>query len=710
MTNKIVPELSKDLIRDLMPSDDWRCLILLYPGEQVGLLGRFGSDVAYGWRGKIWIAVLEEGEGQSEAAKQTLRDAEAEFESIDEPVEKLIHINYKKGEGRNALGSLVNAAKIDLVLIRIVSQATELVTQLDCDVGVFRGSAENLDGSMKDLEINRMLLPSAGGPNTMSALQLLRPIARQCEISVLYIVGEVLGENGVARGRQALADILNLADVEDLVQPIVNRSASPITGITKQAKENYDLVLIGASEDALSRVVYGDVAESVVRDCQKPIVVMKRAKKRSLSTIEQINWQIRRIMPNINRQSRSDTYKRIKQNSQPDVSFYVLITLSAAIAGAGLLLNSPAVVIGAMLVAPLMSPIVGVGMSMVLGETTFLRDATSAVIRGAVLAIGVGMLIGLARVGADQLPAEVLARTAPSMLDLVVALFSGFAGAYALCYSQAAGALPGVSIAAALVPPLAVVGICLTTQNFLLAGGALLLFGTNLVTIASASGLVFFLLGFRPMTGVKANQEFRGRAARIAGLLLLINVMLLGAVTYFLTSQSAQDAAVANAVEFSITTVTEGRAELDEIRELTEAPANEGGGLKIAAVVNAFADVTHDEVEAIRTSVQNILDQQGYEFSDIALRLQIVDFEVIDPAVPPVPASQPVFQLATVSADDAQLMEEPGTRSKSITNLPQNSPVMMLDGLTEVEGVWWQKVTSGQDAGWVPLHYLSLSE
>ena len=130
MTNKIVPELSKDLIRDLMPSDDWRCLILLYPGEQVGLLGRFGSDVAYGWRGKIWIGVLEEGEGQSEAAKQTLRDAEAEFESIDEPVEKLIHINYKKGEGRNVLGSLVNAAKIDLVLIRIVSQATELVTQL----------------------------------------------------------------------------------------------------------------------------------------------------------------------------------------------------------------------------------------------------------------------------------------------------------------------------------------------------------------------------------------------------------------------------------------------------------------------------------------------------------------------------------------------------------------------------------------------------
>jgi uncharacterized hydrophobic protein (TIGR00271 family) len=182
---------------------------------------------------------------------------------------------------------------------------------------------------------------------------------------------------------------------------------------------------------------------------------------------------------------RAEAYTRIRRSARPDIDFYMLITLAAAIAALGLATNSTAVVIGAMLVAPLMSPMVGMGMAVVLGDARFLRLSSGAVFKGAVLAILVGMLVGLVMV-LFKLPitAEILGRTQPSLLDLAIALFSGLAAAFALSRSDAAGALPGVAIAAALVPPLTAVGITFSAGLFLESFGAVLLFLSNLVAIS----------------------------------------------------------------------------------------------------------------------------------------------------------------------------------------------------------------------------------
>ena len=174
--------------------------------------------------------------------------------------------------------------------------------------------------------------------------------------------------------------------------------------------------------------------------------------------------------------------------------FSVLIVLSTMIAAFGLLADSVAVVIGAMLVAPLMTPILGTAVSLVLTEPPKLAASVRTVAGGAIGAIAVGWfisLIGSGGITATSLPGEVVGRTAPGLLDLGIAIAAGLAGGYLMVDRKAAASAAGVAIAVALVPPLAVVGICLELGAYSLSAGALLLFSTNFVAIVlSASAVI----------------------------------------------------------------------------------------------------------------------------------------------------------------------------------------------------------------------------
>ena len=140
--------------------------------------------------------------------------------------------------------------------------------------------------------------------------------------------------------------------------------------------------------------------------------------------------------------------------------FFALMFLATTIAGLGLIQNSTAVVVGAMLVAPLMTPIVGVGLGLVQGNIVLVRYAAQSIAWGAGLALVVGLSLGLL-LPLPELTTELAARGGPSLLDLGVAVLSGCAGAYAMSRPNLSAALPGVAIAAALVPPLASLGIVL---------------------------------------------------------------------------------------------------------------------------------------------------------------------------------------------------------------------------------------------------------
>ncbi len=179
--------------------------------------------------------------------------------------------------------------------------------------------------------------------------------------------------------------------------------------------------------------------------------------------------------------------------------FAVLLCLSVVVAAVGLLQGSVAVVIGAMMIAPLMAPIMGVAASLVMGWGR--RLITGMAIITVSVAVAVAIAWAIARFlpeAGTGLPPEVLARTSPDVRDLLIALAAGAAGAYATVRRDLSGALPGVAVAVALVPPLACVGVLIGRGQPDLANGAELLFATNLFGIILAAAVVFITTGFVP--------------------------------------------------------------------------------------------------------------------------------------------------------------------------------------------------------------------
>ena len=545
-------------------STAWRLMILLSPGETLGFAGKLGDDLTRTHQGELLIASLipEGSESARQEAHITLRRAAEEARLCKITITNLVTIEYDKQQEATQLGRFIHLASIDFMLKRADKHTNFSSAKLPCDVGILRGTLDHLDQQPDLCKLDNILVPSAGGPNTIAAFEALGPLTRETEITALYVADEELGQRERAHGQGLLSQALKVADVNEDVKSVVISAANPIAGIAGEAaKEQYDLVIVGANEDSLDLVIFGDVVGSVIRDAGKPVMIMRRRRTFADGFVDQVDWRLRQLVPHLDRKQRNETYARIRQSSRPEISFFVLITLASAIAGFGLLQNSPAVVIGAMLVAPLMSPIVGLGMAMVLGDVRFIRLSLGAIARGVGLAILVGVLVGLFNIGND-LPQEVANRTQPGLLDLGVALFSGLAAAYALCYSQAAGALPGVAIAAALVPPLASVGIAFVNGKYPESLGALLLFGTNFITISSASAFVFFLLGFRPTTSEKQRLEIRLRTARWAIILLIVNALILGYATVNLIGDASRTNAIEDAVEHSVEITEEERKEV----------------------------------------------------------------------------------------------------------------------------------------------------
>jgi uncharacterized hydrophobic protein (TIGR00271 family) len=174
--------------------------------------------------------------------------------------------------------------------------------------------------------------------------------------------------------------------------------------------------------------------------------------------------------------------------------YLFMITVSCAIATLGLLQSSPAVIIGAMLISPLMGPIMGLGFSLCIVDLYSMRRSLAALATGTALALAVSALITYLSPLHEATP-EILARTRPNLFDLLVAIFSGVAGAYTTI-KRKGEAIVGVAIATALMPPLAVVGYGLAVGDFSIAGGAAFLFMTNLLAIALCTTVVARWYGF----------------------------------------------------------------------------------------------------------------------------------------------------------------------------------------------------------------------
>lgn len=422
----------------------------------------------------------------------------------------------------------------------------DAVLRISCPVAIM---ANFNNQETKDRTLSTMV-PYSEDKHFRFAVETALAVNPESNLTVVSVADKAnLDEEGMVAFEQDLQEQLDSFAAGPRVITKVLYGDHPQTLLFEEAKL-YDVIVIGASRArALQQAIQGgasalslsDINRKLIEQSEKPIVLVREYQGWLGSRLARILATGERLFPTMERAERIEVYRQIRRAARPGIDFFMMIGLSAGIAALGLILNSPAVIIGAMLIAPLMSTIVAMGLAIVQGDMTFLLRALRATLRGTGVVICVGVVVGLFYINREGTQ-EMLSRTEPTLLDLLVAIASGVAAAYALCRKNVSAALPGVAIAVALVPPLASVGLYLGIGDNYLAYGASLLFITNLAGITCASGVVFTLFGFRPPN--VAEKDLRRvktfqRSFLAAGLLLL-------AVFSHLTVLSVEDIAESN--------------------------------------------------------------------------------------------------------------------------------------------------------------------
>ena len=197
---------------------------------------------------------------------------------------------------------------------------------------------------------------------------------------------------------------------------------------------------------------------------------------------------------------RNATQQRLHDMTPQTGDFYVLIGLSSALATLGLLMNNIAVVIGAMVVAPLVTPLFAFSLSLLIFQIRDLGRSFLAILMGTILAIGMSALVGwggfFVAGNWETLTSEILSRSEPNMFFFLVALFSGMAGSFAYAKPKILESVTGIAISVAIIPPLAVSGIGIALNDMFLFKQSFLLYTFNVIGICLGSILMFIFLGF----------------------------------------------------------------------------------------------------------------------------------------------------------------------------------------------------------------------
>ncbi len=202
-----------------------------------------------------------------------------------------------------------------------------------------------------------------------------------------------------------------------------------------------------------------------------------------------------------------ELFTSLKTSAKNSFVYVTLMILSTLLATVGLFQNSSPVIIGAMILAPLMSPIISLSMGIVRDDAALMKSSFATLMTGVFIALFFAAVFTLS-MPINPLTTQMESRLHPNILDLLVAIFSGIAGAYASAKDEIAKSLAGVAIAVALVPPLAVAGIGIGWLDLTMIQGASLLFITNLVGIMLAASLTFVVLGFAPIHRAKKGVAY----------------------------------------------------------------------------------------------------------------------------------------------------------------------------------------------------------
>lgn len=431
-----------------------------------------------------------------------------------------------------------------------------------------------------------------------------------------------------------------------------------------------------------------------------------------------------RFVSRLTPDERREIVAEIKPAASPGFDFFLLVILSCSIATLGLITNSAAVIIGAMLLAPLMSPIIGLGLASVIGDDVLIKNSASALFRGVILAILLSFFMTLINrflpfVSLQELPGEVLARIRPTPIDLIIALAGGMAAAYAMTRPNLSAALPGVAIATALMPPLCTIGFGVAMNRWDVAGGASLLFITNAVTITFASAAIFFLRGFSVEARRKGQKFPKSLVISLLLVLILLIPLTFYAVKFF---SEASENKLINAI------VSQEVNKLPGTKLIDMQVIHQDSTLEMIITIRTSKALQYQEVVNLQQAIVNGLQRP------ISLKVDQVFAEELDPLIPPTPTptltptmtqtlgpspTKTSLPTATATATPTPTATPAQAQIKA-TGLPAfklyQSPfgpvigelknaqwITILYGREEIGGLVWIEVQDGEGrVGWLP--------
>lgn len=374
----------------------------------------------------------------------------------------------------------------------------QLFLEVPCEVIQLRPGKKFTDAC------DSILVATNGKKQTLPALNLGAAFAtgEERKVTALY----VQQDSGLSPRKNRQRSVERMvrkslgADAEHVTPDTVFNADVP-RGVRSYATvKGHDMVIVGAGgHPGDDRRLPTSVPEKLMAEMgESTIIVVRSAMPLAGRLIKSIEHRKKSLVPQLDRQGRIEVVQRLQSAADWDFDFLALIFLATLLAALGLTLNSSPVVIGAMLVAPLMAPMLGLGLSVVQGNRRMAGKCLGTIGRGFLLAFATGCVVGVVRlIFTSGITEEMSNRGVPSILDLAIAFVSGMVAAYAFGRPHLLSVLPGIAIASSLVPPVATSGLALIALDLDVALGSTMLFLSNFVAIVLGSAFSLWVVGMR---------------------------------------------------------------------------------------------------------------------------------------------------------------------------------------------------------------------
>jgi len=456
---------------------------------------------------QLAAALVHPEKGRVVALVVSLGDPEAEARALKE-LEPIVNAQQASGANIEFVSVVATSAargildtvremRADLLIIgvrqpskgqvELGTVAENVALAAPCDVLIYRAAQKP--------SFERVVVWANGSQAAQIACQIGILLSNHQDVSVEGMYVQRSGRpywQALARIEQSLEEIPGA----NRVKRTVIKAGDLVAGLLSRVNEE-DLLIVGfARHSELEKWLFGDFVQQILNNTQGPVILSARAAIKN-NMQRDFRYLLSWIRPTLTRVEQQEIERQAQELGAPNLDYVVLIIISALLATFGLLLDSAAVIIGAMLVAPLMQPISAFSVGLTTGQLPLMRRAILTLVVGVLTALAASFVVG-SLVLVETPTREMLSRGSPSLLDAGVALASGFVGAYAIARKDIPAALAGVAIAAALMPPVCTVGLAVAFGETDLAMGSLLLFLVNIAYIGFAAWVVFFWLGLRP--------------------------------------------------------------------------------------------------------------------------------------------------------------------------------------------------------------------